>query len=435
MESHHNPISAQVETALRNPPIKWCGISLDLPFRCPTSREELAYPETKGIFKNQRHTKRYNKLLKAFSKEMYRLRQQQKNDFKAEKARCKVEQDAEAEEFHAEFLGRLSWGESGCVLSLDPDGLKEYAERLQGDKIDSKFPTINKYFGRFPALSIAWAVDDFYKWQKVRYNEAENLLKVKHLWDWYEMCYTFLHAVYHIRLDCDCGLPSWLANLRDVVRNSEDRERSARMIGRPRSEWSPETDIERKMLQFNTVKQIWKICGSANIPFPLDFCPRGTTPMEFFKVVARPRTRDDFLNPKILFSRSHNIRFPRHTPEGSQIESQIEKMLNCDTPHDYYERYPQLLCGRSLWDCQSIRDDVSESEVLLRNLSGSEISSLYDDENHVDDHDCYSTHYEPAGYSDSTSESSSGVDPTFPGAYPTSGDNPAVLVQVRLSIQ
>jgi hypothetical protein len=156
----------------------------------------MAPEEHNGIFKSKKHARQYGKLVRALMKETERLKLQQKDDLKAERARCQTERDAESNEFHAEFLARLSWGQPGewgwrlgedmlivvgCVLSLDPESLKEYMDRLGKEKLDSKFPTINQYFRKFPTLSIAWAVDDFYKWQNARYLENENLLRIRHL--------------------------------------------------------------------------------------------------------------------------------------------------------------------------------------------------------------------------------------------------------------
>lgn len=43
------------------------------------------------------------------------------------------------------------------------------------------FPTLVTYLARFPHLSIAWAVDDFYRWQGRRTQLALQLLRSKHL--------------------------------------------------------------------------------------------------------------------------------------------------------------------------------------------------------------------------------------------------------------
>lgn len=92
---------------------EWCGIPLDSAFRCATNRAVLVPSENSGVFKNPTHEHRYTKLVKVLTRELARLRMQQRDDIQAEKAQCNVDRAEEAHEFHNEFLGRLSWGKPG----------------------------------------------------------------------------------------------------------------------------------------------------------------------------------------------------------------------------------------------------------------------------------------------------------------------------------
>lgn len=252
---------------------------------------------------------------------------------------------------------------AGCVLSLDPESLKSYLARLHAEPPDSRFPTVNKYFQRFPHLSIAWAVDDFYRWQQLRYYETDRLIRTKHLWDWYETCYKFLYAAYQLRKENESTLQSFL-----VFLNGEGR--TSKFV-----DWKPEAPLgSRRSAQFAAVKMIWRKCVEEGYAFPLDFCPGGATPMEYFRPSPQPGSGG--VDIKTVFRRCHK-RFDARTAEGVEIRNEISIMFAFKRPEEYYA------LGRSaVWECCSVQDDVEESDVMMQNPGDSEESSVVVPESH-----------------------------------------------------
>jgi hypothetical protein len=179
-----------------------------------------------------------------------------------------------------------------------------------------------------------------------------------------------MHAAYLLRKEHETTLQSWFycLNSKSKLPNEEQRKAAEAV------EWTPERDEQRKMLQYITIKKIWKMCTDSGFQFPLDFCPGGTTPMAYF----RSRSEDlDFSNPKTLFLRSHT-RFDRRTIEGLEVENEVETMLsNYNTPQEYYKQHPCSL-GNVVWECRSIRDDINENDIL-HNINDEVISLDLDD--------------------------------------------------------
>ena len=108
------------------------------------------------------------------------------------------------------------------MLSLDPTGLKAFIDRLGKEKLDSKFPTINQYFSKFPTMGIAWAVDDFYRWQQTRYLENENLLRIQHLcgfFVFFPLCFFFFNLLFYLAFLLR-EMKTWIGVADGVLRGS-----------------------------------------------------------------------------------------------------------------------------------------------------------------------------------------------------------------------
>lgn len=169
----------------------------------------------------------------------------------------------------------------------------------------SKFPTINLFLEKYPDCSIGWAVDHFYKWQQARFVAAEELTKVKHLWEWYEACYTFQRAVRGLRRKHAAPWESCFYYLRQMIERMPDEKR-------------------RKLDQFRRLKEIWQHCADGQIKFPVDICPGGMTPMMYFRLggsVAVDATA-------LLGSRTCAM--------GPQVLDEIAVMMAYETPEEYY---------------------------------------------------------------------------------------------------
>ena len=106
-------ISWSATQTLSSAAFEWCGIPLGEAFMCPTRRELLAPDEHRGRFRNKKHARQYGKLVRALEKSTGRLKPQQEDDLKAERMRCQAERERESNEFHTEFLEKLSWGKPG----------------------------------------------------------------------------------------------------------------------------------------------------------------------------------------------------------------------------------------------------------------------------------------------------------------------------------
>jgi hypothetical protein len=190
-----------------------------------------------------------------------------------------------------------------------------------------------------------------------------------------------MHAAYLLRKEHETTLQSWFYCLNSKSKLPDEVQRKAAEA----VELIPERDEQRKILQFTTVKKIWKMCLDSGYQFPLDFCPGGMTPMAYFRCMAELRRQDlDFGNPKTLFLRSRT-RFDRRTIEGLEVENEIQMMLsNYDTPQEYYKQHPYSLTN-VIWECHSIEEDIDENEMLHNFNDESEVASLDLEDHNSDD--------------------------------------------------
>jgi hypothetical protein len=183
-------------------------------------------------------------------------------------------------------------GEDCPLLSLDPSHNKPTT-------VPSRFPTISAYFSRFPHRTIAWAVDDFYKYQQAKYASSLSLLRAKHRWEWYESCWRFRRDVEKLRNECE----GWFSSLHIPGRHSDDGER------------------QRRNKQWEAVRAIAKRCGEVGIRFPAGFCPEGMTPRRYF-------CEDTTNAPEAA------------TVDDAEVAREIAEMLKCETPEEYYRKHP-----------------------------------------------------------------------------------------------
>ncbi|KAA8907447.1 hypothetical protein FN846DRAFT_1012652 [Sphaerosporella brunnea] len=286
-------------------PLQWCGRDLEA-FTAATDLEILAPSEHRGQFNSKTHQQGYEKLLSGLMREKERLRIRQREETRAEKNRLQVEKAKESVEFHKEFLELLKWGGDECVLSLDPERMHRYITRLKAQPVESRFPAVVAYFASFPDRSIAWAVEDFYKWQQARYLHAMGLRGVMYRWDWCETCWMFQRAAARIRRENGSILS---------LRRFCGTGKQAVM------EWR-----ERRRRQWKAVREIWNRCQEVGIAFPARICPGGQTPMRFF--------RND-----------HDGSFGSYRVEAAiavseeEMKREIEAMVGYEALEEYYKEH------------------------------------------------------------------------------------------------
>lgn len=104
----------------------------------------------------------------------------------------------------------------------------------------------------------------------------------------------------------------------------------------------------RRRAQFETVCKVWRAAAAAGVRFPLDFCPGGCTPMEYFE--DRPERE-----PAAAFTRCHK-RFDARTEEGAEVEVEIAVMMACASAEEYYK-----LGRRRVWVCSSVDGEGTSS--------------------------------------------------------------------------
>ncbi|KAI5856430.1 hypothetical protein BZA05DRAFT_463628 [Tricharina praecox] len=285
-------------------PLEWCGIKLESAIVYPTSLALLAPAESAHLFNGRKHARWYRKLVDALDRKKEMVEVWVKEDSQAEKIRRTDLRRGESDMFHEEFLQILEWGKPSCILASSAQELETIKQRFSSENWTSNFPTINLFLEKYPNRTITWAVDHFYRWQQGRYVVAEELTKIKHLWEWYETCYTFQCVVQALRREHAASWESWFYCLRQKMERMPDEQC-------------------RKRNQFQRLKEIWQHCIDNQIEFPVDICPGGMTPMEYFQLAGGG-------GAAALLGRS------RSRVISPQMLDEIAVMMAYETPEEYY---------------------------------------------------------------------------------------------------
>lgn len=289
------PSPNSIRNSLSSPPFVWNGISLRV-FREPASLSDFAKLEERGSFLTPEHKRGYKILKSALERDLEDLKARHKIETEMEPSLRRAIEMREIKEFHEEFMKKLGWGDNSSPLLLRPanclhneptcSGEEEMADeqvlpteefhkaimKFVNRGLKTKIPSIRMYFENYPGPTVAWAVQDFYKRQKLAREAAKLGLEFQQMWEWNERYWNFFEAATKLRewvmkriTKAQCRLTTLMQEYDTKIPN-----------------WSPVAESKRRRHQWAVLKLIMRVYEARDEKFPDIRAPAGRSFKRYF---------------------------------------------------------------------------------------------------------------------------------------------------------
>lgn len=201
----------------------------------------------------------------------------------------------EIREFHEEFMKKLGWGDSSSPLLLRPanclhnepthsrEGVadeqvlpaEEFHKAIMefvNRGLKTRIPSIRMYFENYPGLTVAWAVQDFYKRQELAREAAKLGLEFQQMWEWNERYWNFFEAATKLREWAMKGITKTRC-----CPTALKQEYDTKILN-----WSPVTESKRRRHQWAVLRLIMRAYEARDEKFPDIRAPGGRSFKQYF---------------------------------------------------------------------------------------------------------------------------------------------------------
>lgn len=290
------PSPNSIYNALSSPPFIWNGISLRV-FREPASLSDFARLEERGAFLTPEHKRGYKILKSALERDLENLKARHETETEMEPSLRGVMEMREIKEFHEEFMKKLGWGDSSSPLLLRPANCLHNEPTYPGEEeevvdeqvlpteefhkaimkfvnrgLKTKIPSIRTYFENYPGPTVAWAVQDFYKRQKLAREAAKLGLEFQQMWEWNQRYWNFFEAATKLREWAMKGITKIRGRPTALM-----QEYDTKILN-----WSPVAESKRRRHQWAVLKLIMRVYEARDEKFPDIRAPDGRSFKRYF---------------------------------------------------------------------------------------------------------------------------------------------------------